>query len=326
MSKYKRFEKVGYGSKTIQKAFDEFVKEKQTLNKSNSTIRNYLLGYRKFITYAESTLEITPDSPIDSITKFHLIDWVEHLQNTVPSLNSVNHYLRDMRAFLYWGMEKEYIRKPFTVKEVSHQESEFKMFTDKEIQALLEKPDKKDSFSTWRMWAMVNWALATGNRQSTICSIKLEDIDFDSKQIYLRHTKTKRRQYTALTSSLEKVLREYMHQYDISEEEYLFPSTTIGASYLTPDAMRLCFRKYCHNRGVARTNFHGLRHNFAKQWLLNKGDIASLQAMMGHTNSTMTMRYVHLFGSDLVEAAEQFNPLQSYMTSKGIKSNLKKRA
>lgn len=326
MSKYKKFNRVGDGSKTIERAFNEFIKEKETLNKSNSTIRNYLLGYKKFITYAENTLDITPESSLDSINKFCIIDWVENMQNTVPSANSINHYLRDMRAFLYWCMDREYIRKPFTIREISKQESEFKMFTDKEIQALLKKPTKKDSFSTWRMWAMVNWALATGNRQSTICSIRLDDIDFDSKQIFLRHTKTKKRQYTVLSSSLEKVLKDYMNQYDISEEEYLFPTTTIGASYLTPDAMRLCFRKYCHNRGVARTNFHGLRHNFAKQWLLNKGDIASLQAMMGHSDCTMTMRYVALFGSDLVEAAEQFNPLQYYVKETGIKANLKKRA
>jgi len=39
---------------------------------------------------------------------------------------------------------------------------------------------------------------------------------------------------------------------------------------------------------------HILRHTFASHYMMNGGDILSLQRILGHGNITMTMRYAHL--------------------------------
>lgn len=335
MSKYRKFERVTKDTETIRECFSKFLTEKQALNKAPSTIRNYEQAYRYFTDYMEredvtsffdlSNSAITSNSPANHITKEHLLEWVQYLEAEVPSLNSVNHYIRDLRVFLYWCMDEGYIVTPFTIQEVSAQEAALKMFTDEEISILLQKPRKGDSFATWRMWAMINWTLATGNRQATICDVELQDIDFETKQVYLRHTKSKRYQYTALSSQLEKAISEYLRQFDISNEKYLFPSANIDEDKLNTDAMRKCFRRYCLDRGITRTNFHGLRHNFAKMWIKNKGSLAELQIMMGHATPAMTMKYVRLFGGDIVQSAERYNPLNNYAPNRERKSNLRKR-
>ena len=333
MSKYRRFERKIIESERICEAFSKFLTEKQALNKAASTLRNYEQAYRYFLEFMEEAEEyfdltdtaITAKSPVNDITKEHIIEWINYLQANVPSMNSVNHYIRDLRVFLYWCMDEGYITKPFSIQEVSAQEATLKMFTDEEIVALLEKPRKGDSFATWRMWAMINWTLATGNRQGTICDVEQRDIDFNTKQVYLRHTKSKRYQYTALSSQLEKAISAYLRQYDISSERYLFPSTNINDEKLTTNAMRKCFRNYCLDRGISRTNFHGLRHNFAKMWIKNKGSLAELQIMMGHSSSAMTMKYIRLFGSDIVQSAEKYNPLNNYAPNRERKSNLRKK-
>lgn len=69
-------------------------------------------------------------------------------------------------------------------------------------------------------------------------------------------------------------------------------------------------------RALARTNIelpkgqaaHVLRHSFASHFMMNGGDILTLQRILGHSSITMTMRYAHL-SPDHLAAATELNPL-----------------
>ena len=43
-----------------------------------------------------------------------------------------------------------------------------------------------------------------------------------------------------------------------------------------------------------RITFHSLRHSFATYYLLNNGNLLTLQSMLGHTNLNTTTIYLHL--------------------------------
>lgn len=53
---------------------------------------------------------------------------------------------------------------------------------------------------------------------------------------------------------------------------------------------------------------HVLRHTFASHFMINGGNILTLQKILGHANLTMTMRYAHLSPEHLQEA-RALNPL-----------------
>ncbi len=55
---------------------------------------------------------------------------------------------------------------------------------------------------------------------------------------------------------------------------------------------------------------HVLRHTFASHFMMNGGDIITLQKILGHSSIIMTMRYAHLSKEHLAEAASR-NPLVS---------------
>ena len=87
----------------------------------------------------------------------------------------------------------------------------------------------------------------------------------------------------------------------------------------TKDSGRLfnpCYEDF--RRGVRRINLslpdvqltHVLRHTFASHFMMNGGNILTLQRILGHQGLTMTMRYAHLAPEHLQEAA-QLNPLNS---------------
>lgn len=53
---------------------------------------------------------------------------------------------------------------------------------------------------------------------------------------------------------------------------------------------------------------HVLRHTFASHFVMNGGDILTLQKILGHSTIMMTMRYAHLSPNHL-DQAKQLNPL-----------------
>ncbi|HBN8422647.1 TPA: tyrosine-type recombinase/integrase [Pseudomonas aeruginosa] len=54
---------------------------------------------------------------------------------------------------------------------------------------------------------------------------------------------------------------------------------------------------------------HALRHTFASHFMMNGGNILTLQKILGHSTLTMTMRYAHLSPDHLQEAIS-FGPLR----------------
>lgn len=55
---------------------------------------------------------------------------------------------------------------------------------------------------------------------------------------------------------------------------------------------------------------HVLRHSFASHFIMNGGNILTLQKILGHASLTMTMRYAHL-APDHLQEAKTFNPLRT---------------
>ncbi|MEQ1621439.1 MAG: tyrosine-type recombinase/integrase [Methylococcales bacterium] len=55
---------------------------------------------------------------------------------------------------------------------------------------------------------------------------------------------------------------------------------------------------------------HVLRHSFASYFIMNGGNILTLQKILGHSDIKMTMRYAHLAPDHLLDAVK-FNPMAS---------------
>lgn len=294
---------------TLGVALEEFVIEKEAHNLSPKTIKNYLQSVNYFIQFHD----FNNDTPLDEINPSHFFKWINTMKLEGVKPTSINHYLRDCRSFFYWCMDadRKYM-EAFKIKQIEGQEEQLKMFPDEELLLLLEKPERSNNkFTDWRTWVICNWVLATGNRAATIVDVKISDIDFKRKEISLAHTKNKKAQIIPLSSSLETVLKEYIKMWRRGAEAdgYLFPN--VGEEKLTTNALQNSFSKYCKARGCSHTNIHGLRHNFAKLWIKNNGDMFKLQKILGHSTLDMTRKYVKLFSEDIKEDFDKFSPLDS---------------
>ena len=293
----------------LNSAFEEFVLEKEARNLAEKTIDNYRQSFRLFMEF----YEFDDDTTTAEITASHFYKWSKSLRLDGVKHTSINHYLRDCRTFFYWCMndDRQYITPSFKIEMLEGQEETPKLFEDEELLALLEKPRNNDSFVVWRTWAVVNWVLGTANRCSSIVNVKIGDIDFKSRELSIYHTKNKKALTLPLSSSLQTVLKEYIRVWrnGAPKDAYLF--CNVGDDKLTTNALRHSFANYCQDRGVEHTNIHGLRHNFAKAWLRNNGNMFKLQKILGHSTLDMTRKYVKLFSEDLKEDFDKYSPLDN---------------
>ena len=294
---------------TIGLALEEFLIEKEAHNLSPKTIKNYHQSVNYFIDFHG----FTADTPLDEVTQSDFYKWINSLRLDGVSPSSINHYLRDCRSFFYWCMDvdRKYM-DAFKIRQIEQQEEQLKLFPDEELAILLEKPERSNNkFTDWRNWVVVNWVLATGNRCSTVVDVKISDVDFKRKEIHLAHTKNKKAQIIPLSSSLETVLKEYIKMWrkGADADGWLFPN--VGEEKLTTNALQNSFSKFCKARGCSHTNLHGLRHNFAKGWVKNNGNMYKLQKILGHSTLDMTRKYVNLFSEDIKEDFDRFNPLDT---------------
>lgn len=68
---------------------------------------------------------------------------------------------------------------------------------------------------------------------------------------------------------------------------------------------------------------HILRHTFASHFIMNGGNIRTLQTILGHSSLQMTMRYTHL-APDYLDLAKELNPLKCGKIMERLTTGIKK--
>ena len=104
--------------------------------------------------------------------------YVIHLTDSGMTANSVNHYIRSVKVFLYWCMEQDEIAL-FKIKMVKAQETIKDVYTQEELCALIQPPKREDSFVVWRSWAIINFILGTAAREATVCEMQMLNQAFE---------------------------------------------------------------------------------------------------------------------------------------------------
>ena len=253
---------------------------------------------------------IDKSEPITAVTKDTVDDYILWLrENTDANDITINSYLRSVRAFLYFCMEDKYI-PTFKIQLIKAEKKIKETYTDDELVRLLEKPDVDNcSFSCYKTWVFENYLLGTGNRISTALDLHIGDINFQSGVIILRKTKNRKQQIIPLSATLAEILQGYLQIRGGEADDYVFCNEYGGqASCRTYQQL---VRRYNRKRGVEKTSCHTFRHTFAKNWILNSGDMFRLQKILGHSDLTVTKEYVNMFGQDLQMDFEKFNPLDN---------------
>lgn len=162
---------------TVKEVLNNFILEKQADGRSEKTIESYQGSIKKFLDAFDRELKVK------DINKDTIVQYKNKLQDDDNlSLASINHYIRDLKAFLSWGNKALYFPK-IQLSLIKGQEAIKEVYSTEELDKLLEKPKRKLNFVEWRTWAIINWILGTGNRIDTIVNVKIGDVHFSQFKI-----------------------------------------------------------------------------------------------------------------------------------------------
>jgi len=73
--------------------------------------------------------------------------------------------------------------------------------------------------------------------------------------------------------------------------------------------VKLIFGRLAEKSGIKRLHPHLCRHTFATNYLINGGDVFSLQQILGHSSLEMVRRYVTLASSQVRVQHRKFSPM-----------------
>lgn len=156
--------------------------------------------------------------------------------------------------------------------------------------------------------AIMLFLLDTGCRVGGLCNLKPSDVDLEKGRAQVFEKGDKGR-FVLLRPQTCKALGKWFASRAPNGVDRAFTSLTEGRA-LEPNTVVQMLRRRARRAGVkGRVNPHSWRHAFAREWIRNGGDLASLSDMMGHTQMAVTKRYAVFLVDEHREKHDRFSPV-----------------
>ncbi len=150
--------------------------------------------------------------------------------------------------------------------------------------------------------------LSTGIRRNEIVNIKMENINFRNKSIYLDFTKNGKPRFCYFAEKLEKLLQELISKND-PKNPYLFQHHDGHIDKMTISSMLYKLKK---DLDIDILSAHKFRHLYATELLKNGADIFTVKELMGHQRLEITQRYLDYTNEELKQNNFKYNPLNNF--------------
>ena len=226
--------------------------------------------------------------------------------------HTVNGYLRALQAFWSWLKREDFIEEnPFSrLKIPKAPKKVIPVFTDEQLRRLFAAIDTT-TLVGWRNYTIIVILLDTGIRCSELTSLKLADVNLESRLLKVWGKGSKER-WVPIGAKVQKALWKYLLRYrpEPATPRYDQVFLTNDGHPLTKDRVEAIVKRYGLKAGITgvRVSPHTFRHTMAISFLRNGGDIFSLQRILGHSQLEVLRGYLNLAQSDISRAHRRNSP------------------
>jgi len=290
----------------------------QTEGKSPKTIEWYITFLLKFLAFLKFNNYPTDAAQInkDVIRAFilYLQDEARTPRSKKPlSPATVQGYIRTLRVFFSWVVKEEYLSDSPTAK-IPVPKAPVKVintYSHEQIGKLAQACYRSNG-NGYRNFTILLLLLDSGIRVSELVNIDLNDINQAEGWIKIRIGKGGKERIVPVGSVVQKSLWKYINQHRPQPLTQKITSLFLSDDGLplTRSGIQQMLRRCGKRAGISgvRCSPHTFRHTFARSYLINGGDIFSLQKILGHTSLASVRIYLNLFGTDIKKQHQKYSP------------------
>ncbi|QXE01729.1 tyrosine-type recombinase/integrase [Terribacillus sp. DMT04] len=316
---------------TIEESFQSFLSLKKSLGVRKRTVSDYhhLMDY--FLSWLNENhpeIEMIHEINTAIIREYLLYLREERYNDRTKSVGlspfTINVRIRFLKTFFNALYKEEVINNNPTrnIQLMKVDEDGLTPLTDEEVNKLISVPDEQ-YYAQFRDLVMMYLMLDTGMRINEVCELENRDIDFKTRAIILPATKNKNRKprILPLSNQVVKLLLELVAENKANfDTEYVFVSN-IGTRY-NPNSFRKRLNNYKDLAGITkRVSPHVFRHMFCRNYIMNGGDIFTLQRIVGHADISTTRKYIQLDDKAIRQQHTLYSPAIKLRRNRNGKSS-----
>ncbi|WP_369441259.1 site-specific tyrosine recombinase/integron integrase [Algibacter lectus] len=277
-----------FRNRPIKKHFracpDEFLQKLELKKYSNSTVKNYVHSFEKFINYYK-------ERELFSINENDIRIYLKKLVNEDRSNSYINMSINAIK--FYYEMVLGMPNRFYSIERPRKESKLPKVLSKEEIIAII------NLTNNIKHKCIISLLYSSGLRRNELLQLKIKDIDSKRMVIRVEQAKGNKDRYTVLNKSVLEDLRKYFKIY--RPKTYLFESPISGNPYSSSSVLQIVV-KSAKNAGIKqRVTPHMLRHSFATHLLESGTDIRYIQLLLGHNSTKTTEIYTHVATSSFTE-------------------------
>lgn len=241
------------------------------------------------------------------ITQEIIDEYVTHLLQKGNKPITCNKRISILNTMLRYMSDRDIISPPtFTYKKLKAPMAKIAMVDKKDIQLILEHLNEFPI----RHQLVFLLLLYTGIRRNELANIKVRNIDFKNKSIYLDFTKSGTPRYCYFNDYIGNLIKEVIAHN--SNDYWLFARKDTHITNKRVSGMLLEIQKKLNIKVLSS---HKLRHLYATELLNNGANIMVVKELLGHSELEMTKRYLDYTNRQIQENNAKYNPLNNFKIS-----------
>jgi integrase/recombinase XerD len=239
-----------------------------------------------------------------------LSEYVSRLKES-HSAGGVNHHIKVLKILFKFMVEEGVISENPSNKipRIKTDQTTIVTFSNSQIMSMLEVIKHQMDFPGIRNYALITLLYDTGCRISELLDLKTDGIQLDEKILTVIGKGRKGRVVPFGDRSLVSLVKYLNRRNKVFGNDGSLFLTKFGDPLTLRMTNKIIERigKKAQVRNI-RLSAHTFRHTFAKNWLMNGGDIFSLQKILGPRTLDMVRNYVNITFKDIQLQHSKFSP------------------
>lgn len=229
------------------------------------------------------------------------------------SPETIHSYVRILRTFSSWLYEEGYTKRPLLdrLELPKLPKPHVEVLTPEEIKKIIAIINP-DTYLGSRLLAMILIMLDTGIRAGELVGMLMRNVDWERGVIKVLGKGSKERIVPIGIVARQTMLR-YVDAFrpKPAREDVDNVFLSVDGYPLTVNAIVHIMSRLAKNSGVTRLHAHLWRHTSSVTYLLDGGDMKSLQLYLGHSTTKMTGRYLQFTEEQRIAQNRKHSPADS---------------